>query len=40
MVYSKVKVKLSSLCVIWFFGTSKIFFGQVYYGHLLVPGQV
>ena len=22
------------------FGTSKLFFGQVHYGHLLVPGQV
>ena len=22
------------------FGKVKIFFGQVYYGHLLVPGQV
>ena len=40
MVYSKVKAKLSSLCIIRFFEASKIFFGQVYYGHLLVPGQV
>ena len=38
MVYSKVKAKPSSLCRL--FGTSNIFFGQVYYGHLLVPGQV
>ena len=33
--YSTVRAKLSNL----FFGTSKIFFGQVHYGHLLVPGQ-
>ena len=31
-----VRAKLSNL----FFGTSKIFFGQVHCGHLLVPGQV
>ena len=40
MVYSKVKAKPSSLCINRLFGTSNIFFGQVYYGHLLVPGQV
>ena len=38
--FSKVRAKLSSLCiVILFFGTNKIFIGKIHYGHLFVPGQ-
>ena len=35
-----VRTKLISLRIICLFGANKKFFGQVYFGNLLVPGQV